>query len=321
MDRKLIIGWAAVGFSTIISCLWAFWGIFENFHEGWYNESLIQNLELMITYLTLMTIFIALSLAALRWPRVGASLYVLFGILFCIWIFYTRKTVNLSVILSWLPVTLPLVLIGMLYWYGQPKPLSRAYKITILLPLLVLIIFGFEPATRIAGRVDDGNREIRLVEGNGVKLIWAPEGPGWPKPNTSDSTWTADWGGPTWEEAQNICRYLEQDGNSIADSLQNIWRLPTVEEVVRSMTRHGNNCGGVWDSTAAGASYTTKPDKESPLWNPYSPVIYWWTSTEKDGKTAFYIVYNGKVFLRDKNKRMGSQGFRAVKEVIEKQSP
>jgi len=317
MDRKLIIGWTAVALSAIISSLWAYWGIFENFHEGWYYKSFAQNLGLTTRYLALMTIFMVLSVTALRWPRVGGSLYALFGIFFSIWIFSTRRTMDASVILGWLPVTLPLVFIGMLYWYGRPAPISRAYKISIFLPLLVLITFGFEPVIRIAGRVDDGNHGARIVEGNGVKLIWAPEGPGWPRPDPRDSSWKTDWSGPTWEEAQNRCRHLVNDGKSMASSPQNFWRLPTVEEVVRSMARHGKNCGGIWDFTAARASYTIKPDKESPLWNPYSPVIYWWTSTEKDEKTAYCVVYNGRVLLRDKGKRMGSQGFRAVKEMVE----
>jgi hypothetical protein len=28
------LGWVAVGLSSAIAALWAFWGILENFHEG-----------------------------------------------------------------------------------------------------------------------------------------------------------------------------------------------------------------------------------------------------------------------------------------------
>jgi len=51
MKKTAIIGWTAVTLSTLISCSWAFWGIVENFDEGWYFESLLQNLGLMIKYL------------------------------------------------------------------------------------------------------------------------------------------------------------------------------------------------------------------------------------------------------------------------------
>jgi len=39
LDKRLIEGWIAVGFSTIITRVWAFWGIIENFYEGWQSES------------------------------------------------------------------------------------------------------------------------------------------------------------------------------------------------------------------------------------------------------------------------------------------
>jgi hypothetical protein len=314
VNRAAILGWIAVGGSAIISSMWAFWGTFESFHEGWYFQSLDQNLVCTAKYLTLMLIFVVLSVIPLRWPRVGGSLYQLFGIGFCIWILMTRKVLNLGVVLGWLPVTLPPLLLGMLFWVGRPKPVSRAYKISILLPLVVAAGFAVEPVTRIAGRIDDGNRGLRIVQGNGVKLVWAPEGPGWPNPDPHDRIWVTQWRGPTWEEAQKVCRYLTADGKSIAGTPQDIWRLPAVEEVVRSMTRHETNCGGVWDPINARAAYTKKPDKESPLWNSHSVIIYWWTSSEQDSRRTYSIDFNGNVYTRNKESNLGSQGFRAVRK-------
>ena len=313
MNRASILGWTAVGISTIISSLWAFFGSFESFHEGWYFQSLGQNLVCTAKYFTLMLIFLVLSVIPLRWPRVGGSLYELFAIGFCIWIYMTRTVLNISVVLGLLPMTLPPLLLGILFWVGRPTRVRLAYKISILLPLVVAVGFGIEPVTRIAGRIDDGNRGMRIVQGNGVKLIWAPEGPGWPSPDPNDRIWVTQWRGPSWEEAQKVCRYLTADGKSIASTPQDIWRLPTVEEVARSMTRHGTNCGGVWDPINARASYATKPDKESPLWNPYSVIIYWWTSSEHNSRRAYSIDFNGNVYDRNKESTLGSQGFRAVK--------
>ncbi|MCA9924985.1 MAG: hypothetical protein KC421_21570, partial [Anaerolineales bacterium] len=48
----------------------------------------------------------------------------------------------------------------------------------------------------------------------------------------------------------------------------------------------------------AEAVYKTKPDKESPLWNIYSQVIYWWTATEEDEAHAYIIAYDGQVWPR-----------------------
>ena len=45
LDKRKIAGWIAVVLSTVFTCLWALWGILENFHEGWYYESLLRVFE------------------------------------------------------------------------------------------------------------------------------------------------------------------------------------------------------------------------------------------------------------------------------------
>lgn len=88
------------------------------------------------------------------------------------------------------------------------------------------------------------------------------------------------------------------DGLALADTPQDIWRLPTVEEAVRSMTRHGMNSGGSWDAAHKRPIYQRTPDKESPLWNTNTKVIYWWTATEISDREAYIVVYNGQVWPR-----------------------
>ena len=83
------------------------------------------------------------------------------------------------------------------------------------------------------------------------------------------------------------------------------------------MCRHGKNCGGVWDAENKRATYKITPDKESPLWNIYSPVIYRWTGTPVDEKRAYHIVYHGRVSPRPKDMKVRYFSFRAVKEVKE----
>jgi len=304
LSGRTIAGWVAVGLGTLVTCLWAFWGIIENFHEGWYYRSLPKNLGLMlIQYMSQMLISMALALIAIRWSKLGGSLYALVGLLFALLIFRTRSNLTLAVVLTWLPVTLGLVLIGALFWLGGPGRRQLAYTVAVGLPFLVVLIAGLGPAVRVAGRVDDGNRNARLVEGNGVRLIWAPAGPGWERSTK----------GPTWEQARERCLYLTEDGKSLAERPQGIWHLPTVDEAVRSMSRHGRNCGGVWNAETEHAAYEVPPDKESPLWDTTSPVMYWWTDSEKDDGRVYRIVYDGGVWSSRKTLRMGSLGFRAVK--------
>ncbi len=296
LDRRQISGWTAVGFSTVITCFWAFWGIIENFHEGWYYESLLSNVGLMLVqYLSPMLIFMGVTLVSISWPRAGGVLHVIFALL-AAWFFQAFTNTVMFLLIA------PLIGIGVLYWFGRPQPRKVALTLAIGLPILTLIISGIEPVLRVSQRFDDGDLQARLVQGNGVSLFWAPDGPGWP------------CGGASWYEAQQVCQYLGEDGLTPAPMPQHIWRLPTVDEAVRSMARHGQNSSGVWDAETAKATYEMTPDKESPLWNVHSQVIYWWTATEADEERAYIIVYDGKVWPRAKQLSPAYLGFRCVKE-------
>ena len=296
--KRPLVGWVAVALSTSIAGFWAFWGIIENFHEGWFHDSLLANVGLMfVQYLSPVIIFVSLTVLAIAFPRVGSIAHVLVGLLLSLLLFDFSDTVAMLFVIG------PMIILGMLYWYGRPEPRRIAYLVAVGLPTLILIACGVEPIVRLAGRVDDGNRQARLVEGNGVRLVWAAQGIGWPDD------------GVTWPEALRRCQYLSQDGRTLAESPQNIWRLPTVEEAVRSMARHGVNSNGTWNELTKTATYQVRPDKESPLWDVHSQVIYWWTATEIDDEKAYIIVYDGKVWPRRKRFAPAYLAYRCVKPV------
>ncbi|MPN14185.1 hypothetical protein SDC9_161511 [bioreactor metagenome] len=175
----------------------------------------------------------------------------------------------------------------------------------VLIPLAVVLAISIPEGIKVSQRADDGDLGLRVVEGSGVTLAWAPRGPGWPDKGTS------------WEDARRVCDCLSEDGTTLMDSEQNIWRLPTADEAVRSMALHGRNAGGVWNGETATTSYELTPDKETPLWDVHSKVIYYWTSdtSKKDENQAYIIVYNGGVFDRAKDSAQDYMSFRAVKEV------
>ena len=295
-NRRQIVGWIAVGLSTAITCFWAFWGIIENFHEGWYFESWLSNVGLMfVQYLSPMLLFMGVTLVAIFWPRIGAGLHVILA-LFAVWFFDAFSNPATLLLIA------PLVGLGALYWFGRPQPRKLAVALAVGLPLLTLLISGIEPVLRVSQRIDDGDLQARVVQGNGITLIWAPDGPGWPRT------------GENWYEARQVCRHLSEDGLAIDSAPQNFWRLPDVDEAVRSMARHGRNSGGRWNPETAQVAYEITPDKESPLWNTHSQVIYWWTATEVDEEQTYIIVYDGKVWPRGKQLNQDYLGYRCVKE-------
>ena len=178
LDKRQIAGWVAVVLSTAIVCFWAVWGIVENFHEGWHYESWLANLGLMfVQYLSPMLIFMAVTLLSIFWPRLGAGFHGLLALLAAWFLGSSSNPVAFLFVV-------PLIGLGTGYWYGRPLPRRLAAGLALGLPLLALVIAGTGPALRVARRVDDGVLEARRVPGNGVDLVWAPEGPGWPRVGT-----------------------------------------------------------------------------------------------------------------------------------------
>ena len=178
-------------------------------------------------------------------------------------------------------------------------------------------------APLITSRFDDGLRGARLIEGKDVKLIWAPAGPGWSAgvgpskeagrllPNANLS-WNAialygvppvgfgekpEYEGRNATEADmnttGLCRYLSRDGLSLAEEPQNIWRMPTNDEIVRSLVRAGETAGCSWDGQSSKAECHVQPNKDTPLWIPETSPIYYYSGEEYDEDSAWYVPYTG----------------------------
>lgn len=297
-----ILGWAAVGVSLVIACVWAYWGIIENFHEGWYAKSLFGNLAMSISFLAPMLITMALASGAIRFPRSFGLLHVLIGAAVILWWVYERGSLTWAFFLDIVTLSgVLIVLLGAMYYFGRPTPRKWAFLVLLAPPLIIVIAGSVEPAWRIAHRVEDGIRTARIIDGNGVRLLWAPEGPGWPQR------------GCDWHEARRQCRYLSEDGLTLEKDPHDFWRLPTTAELVASLTRAGSNAGGTWDPVASRADYRIRPDKESPVWIPTSQIIYFWSADEVDSEFARFVAANGYVGKRPKSLGMGSHAFRAVR--------
>lgn len=299
-NLRRILGWLGVSVSLVFSSLWAYWGAIENFHEGWYSASIWENLFMMLfQYLLITIIFVLLAIVALRWKKIGLALHVIVAA-FCVWFFS-----GASITVIWLMIVVPIIALGLLYYFGEPEPKKWAYRLLIAIPLIIILAITVPQGIKVSQRINDNDFGIRIVEGQKTTLAWAPRGPGWPDSGTS------------WYEANEICRYLSEDGTTIMDTEQNFWRLPTVEEAVDAMMLHGQNSFGTWDAVEEKANYQNDPDKETPLWDVHSQVIYYWTAdtSPDDHQRAYIIVYHGQVFDRVKSEGQNYLSFRAVKDV------
>ena len=254
---------------------------------------------LLFQYLLFTIVFMVLAVVALRWRRIGLTLHIATAG-FSYWFF---SGASFSVV--GLMIVIPIIALGLLYYFGEPRPKKWAYRIIVVIPLLIILAISLPNAIKVSQRMNDHDFGIRIVEGNGVTLAWAPRGPLWPDTGTS------------WDEAQRLCAYVSEDGTTLMEEKQNIWRLPTVDEAVRSMMLHGENAKGVWNPEQEKAVYERTPDKETPLWDVHSKVIYYWTAdtSAKDNRKAYIIVYHGGVYAKRKTDGQSYLSFRAVKEV------
>ena len=307
------IGWFAVALSLTASCGLAGLAIRHALLEGWWAPSVLENLGMMASGLLVALIPALFGLIAIGWPRIGGLLQVVVGVIVFVFPLLTDGGLlpnpnhpHLSVFLEMHLSGMLLAIMGIAYLKGRPRPRWLAVGLLAGLPIAVSLVCAVEPMWRIRHRHDDGGIMARRVEGNGVELIWAPAGPGWPRQGEANL-----------EESEEIVSRLTEDGMSLTDSPRNIWRLPTVDEVIRSLTRNGQNAGGEWNPESGQARYRVTPDKESPLWRVRSPVVRWWTSSRipewPDGHVRYTVSYDGEVLKVYTFISSANLGFRAVK--------
>jgi hypothetical protein len=291
--RRAIAGGVALVLSIALSIFWAFWGSIENFHEGWYFADLAKNLRLMfVQYLPWMFVPMVAGLIALWRPVAGGLVHAALATA-AFWLFGLRLG-------GWM-IAAPLVTVGLLYVYAGRLRLKWAPHALIAVPIATAFVSGAYPAWVVLTRPSVVDLSMQKIAGSGVDLVWAPAGPGW------------DNVGLTWFDAQRRCEYLAADGLTLARTPQRIWHLPTTDEVVRTMRWRGANAGGSWDARGRRANYRRTPDKEAPLWNPRSQIIYWWTADEADADRAYRIAYNGQVFPIRKSARQNYLACRCAK--------
>jgi len=312
-------GYVARGLLVLLTTLWSVWGFGEMYHEGWWGGWYNR-----LPYLVLPTVFLVLTGIALAWPKGGGWVLVVAGGGAFLWwtnqAGFAPERLFMAFLLGGFAALIGVMLLidARLRQRLRAEPVARPasfwrrnlrYIVCFAPPLLAIVLMTALSAPLLLTRVDDGDRGMRLIEGNGVTLIWAPAGPGWspgyggihdlalygmhpvglvdkPGYDNRDGT-TADM------RNTGLCRYLSKDGLTLMSEPQNIWRLPTTDELVRSLVRDGENAGCTWDGESTRAECRVMPNKDTPLWAPDWSPIYYWSADEHDAERAWYVAYNG----------------------------
>lgn len=329
---RRLLGIMAGGLMILMTSVWTYWGMAEIYYEGWGLP-----FSQLLRYLMAAALFLAFSLLSLIWPRIGGMALLIMGGAFSIFSTLTaagRGLLNLKWVLSYLlPLNGFVILVGSLLLLESRFRRSQHCQVSILhkrekggrkslyilaigLPLLVALSTSIYYFPLIKSRRDSGERGASLIQGSGLRLLWAPKGPGW--------NWKQPWGGyPSWEQIalygvplaglgdkpgfENrhatakdmdetcICRYLSEDGKTLMDEPQDIWRMPTTEEIVPSLIGGGINAGCIWDKESRKADCLLQPNKDTPLWAPDEEPIYYWSADEYDEDSAWYVPYTGGI--------------------------
>ena len=290
---RRIVGWLTIAVVCLVTGFWTWWGIIENFHEGWYHPSLAHNiLLLLVQYLSLPLLFLLLTLLALYYRTIGSGLFAALGL----YSFFFFSSPAGKVL-----VFIPLILLAAGFYTGEFGQKKRIAWALMGLMAGIILIFGTPQLIKVETRFNDHDFGTRLITGNDVRLIWAPQGEGFPLQGTD------------WHTARAACAHLNAAGTGREATPAHHWRLPTRDELVRSLSHNDVNAAGSLDTDGA-ADYATKPDKETPLWNPHSPVIYYWTDELKTDDRAFLVAYNGTILARSITAGPAYQGYRCVRD-------
>jgi hypothetical protein len=346
---RALPGYVATALLTLATALWTYWGVGEMYYEGWG-----QPFPDPLAYLVPAGACLVLTLVVLTWPIPGGWLTVAVSAGFTAWwwaMTASRGRLTVAGIASMFPVSGVLVLVGVLFllegryrrqlraagWVPPRRWLRRnaRYLLALGAPLLVTLVVSAVTLPTLLTRTDDGNYGAREIRGYGVTLVWAPAGPGWGQ-GSSEAGENVSWdelawygvppvglggkglsGNATAEDMRStgLCRYLDANGLTLKDTPQDIWRMPTTDELVRSLVRDGANAGCTWDGQSERADCGATPDKETPLWAPGQWAIYYWSGEEYEGDEAYYVSYNGRgVAQQRKSWANPRHGYRCVRE-------
>jgi len=195
--------------------------------------------------------------------------------------------------------------------WGQSVTTAAAYLAPPVLLVGICVVAVHRP--RAGGLVQGPGWNWRQADGtypSWSMLATYGVSPAGLKPNTGPSDPDAGDGSM---ERTGLCGYLSEDGTSLLPEATSAWRLPTADEVVRSLTRGGTSAGCTWDGRSPHATCERPPDKETPLWAPDQAPIYYLTSDRAGADHALGVNYTGGITAHRTVSASEGVGYRCVK--------
>jgi hypothetical protein len=313
--------------STLVATLCVVTALGSFFYEGWG-----QGMGAAAGYMAAPALLIGACAIATRRPYVGGGLLLAGGAAAAGWWLWTRSAsddLTAAVVQTAVAFFGPVLLAGGLFLLegrhrrllaiepARPSPGWWATNIRTLMvvgvPLLAAAVWLVLTLPDMLARHDDGLRGMRVIAGNGVTLAWAPKGPGWNRPSSNagpmSSSAISSYGGT----GAGLCGHLSLDGTVLRPEAVGVWRLPTVNEVIRSLTRGGANAGCTWDGRASHATCAQPPDKETPLWAPDEAPIYYLTSDTAGEAHVLGVNYTAGITPHRRTAASGGLGYRCVR--------
>jgi len=340
-------GW---GILVAAASMAAFWGSAEFFHEGWY-EPFGRTLPLYLmpaAVLAVLALFALRYPAPAGVVVVGSAVafttwrYVRLGAM--------HAPIVASLWIVGVVLALPGVLLLLGRWRPTGAAARRRALATVAAPVAVALAVGLPLLVRNLGRVPLESRGEVTVSGGGVALTFAGEGPGWLASRDRPVMFEGRrYVGLSWNEIAlfgmeplgfegkrfgpgydgtpgsvrnatveefrryNMFRFIDPEGRRLTRTLHDAWRLPGAAELVAVLQYRGACAGGRFDPAAGRAWYERTPDKDAPIWDPGTEVVYYWTATEAGPDTALDLSYSGRVRPVLKTSAQDYRGFRAVR--------
>lgn len=352
-------GYVAVGLLTLATTLWTLWSFAEIYYEGWWGAWYNRLPYLLPCAVCVAFALLALTwpraggwiilafgtaFTAWRWIR-QAQL----GMMSWRWALSWFPVSGVLIVAGAL-----FLIEGRRRcrrrregWQRPEGWLRRNLRYVVALgpPLLTALAVTLYFAPLLISRYDSGERGAQRIAAEGGGLVWVPAGPGWNwQPGDGSGRWLS------WDDlalygvapvgigqepkderlgrhateaemaATGLCRYLSADGTTLMAEPQDVWRLPTTDEVVRSLVRRGRPAGCTWDGVSPEAVCDTAPNKDTPLWAPDEAPIYYWTADAHDAGAAWYVPYTGGVHYggaidyQPKDWGNSRHGYRCVRE-------